>query len=298
MSTVNEAIAKHMTLGYISSHYGFELVPPFAGGVTVTSLCDNADEVKPGALYVPEGRVDSDQFETAKRNGAYAALIAPDAFGEDGRKDGFDIPVLLAGPSAVQIGQLANDIAGAPAKILAIFAVCGPDPDEVQADAVRVADFLHVLGNPVGLLSASGSLSLERQLDLSYPLGIFDVQRAMAICLEDSASAMVIAADERTLRHDALQSVNVDVLGCAEKMDGRRSRETVAAARKTYGFSSEGTLHLTTIGEDASWMVAQSSSAEGMDSKRRLALAISMAIDAGVRRGNIRSALRVSQEMH
>lgn len=74
-----------------------------------------------------------------------------------------------------------------------------------------------MLGNPVGVISAGNSQSLERFLDLNYPLSILDVQRTMAVCAEDGAAAVILALSEETLNDDALQSVNVDVLGCDDK---------------------------------------------------------------------------------
>lgn len=80
-----------------------------------------------------------------------------------------------------------------------------------------LADFLHMLGNPVGVISAGNSQSLERFLDLNYPLSILDVQRTMAVCAEDGAAAVILALSEETLNDDALQSVMVIVLGCDDK---------------------------------------------------------------------------------
>ena len=77
-----------------------------------------------------------------------------------------------------------------------------------------LADFLHMLGNPVGVISSGNSQSLERYLDLDYPLSILDVQRTMAVCAEDGAAAVILALSDETLKDDALQSVSVDVLGC------------------------------------------------------------------------------------
>ena len=71
-----------------------------------------------------------------------------------------------------------------------------------------------MLGNPVGVISSSDSQSLERFLNLEYPLSAIDVQRTMAVCAEDGAAAVILALDEETLREDALQSVSVDVLAC------------------------------------------------------------------------------------
>lgn len=54
-----------------------------------------------------------------------------------------------------------------------------------------------MLGNPVGVISAGNSQSLERFLDLNYPLSILDVQRTMAVCAEDGAAAVILALSEK-----------------------------------------------------------------------------------------------------
>ena len=90
-----------------------------------------------------------------------------------------------------------------------------------------------MLGNPVGVISAGNSQSLERFLDLNYPLSILDVQRTMAVCAEDGAAAVILALSEETLNDDALQSVNVDVLGCDDK--GLSEAEIVKAAQQRAG---------------------------------------------------------------
>jgi len=67
------------------------------------------------------------------------------------------------------MGQLLANAAGDPSGALAVFALVG---SQVQDQVDLLADFLHVLGNPVGILSAKGSYSLDRRLDLEYPLSM------------------------------------------------------------------------------------------------------------------------------
>ena len=47
MSVVTEAVGRRMTLGDICSRYGFELVPQFAGSVTITSISSDIDSIMP-----------------------------------------------------------------------------------------------------------------------------------------------------------------------------------------------------------------------------------------------------------
>lgn len=176
-----------------------------------------------------------------------------------------------------------------------MFAICGEDGDEVEANVIRLADFLHMLGNPVGVISASGSSSLERRLDLRHPIGVLDVQHTLAVCGEDGAAAAVVALNERTLRPDALQSVGVDVLGCVDE----EKPQSLAALRQAqrYGFAAPKQLKVTTRTEESDALASQSALGQRDASERRLSLAIAMTLAAGVRRGNIKSALRVSQEL-
>ncbi|KFF31277.1 hypothetical protein [Bifidobacterium bombi] len=293
MSMVNEAISKRLTLGAIAGRYGFELDPPYARSVSVTSLADDPNDVRPGALYVPKGPVSKPQLEQAQFAGAYAAMLPTHMRGGQ-----WDIPVLLADPSAAQIGRLASQMAGDPGTVLAVFVVCGEQPDESQAQVDRLAEFLHTLGNPVGRLSASGSLSLERPLSFSYPLGVFDVQRALSICLEDGVNAVVISADDQTLGADALQAVNVDVLGCARQLKDGQAAEVRESAQARYGFTAKEGLKLTTLSPNVSWLapfISNRNSVADPQADRRLAFAVSMAYAAGVKRSALHTALRMEQ---
>ncbi|KAE8128331.1 MULTISPECIES: UDP-N-acetylmuramyl peptide synthase [Bifidobacterium] len=292
MSAVSESVGRRMTLGYLVDHYGFDLEPSFAMDVTITSLADDVDSVGPGSLYIPSHSVDAEHLERVRARGAYAALV-PHAMREMASDAQF--PLLFAEPDARQIGKLASDIAGKPSGMLAMFAICGEDGDEVEANVVRLADFLHMLGNPVGVISASGSSSLERRLDLRHPVGILDVQHTLAVCGEDGAAAAVIALNERTLRPDALQSVGIDVLGSVD--DVRQQSISSLRAAQGYGFIADKQLTMTMRTEESDVLASQSALGQGDESERRLSLAIAMTLAAGVRRGNIKSALRVSREL-
>lgn len=220
MSAVSESMNRRMTLGHLASQYGFDLDPSFASEVTVTSLADDIDSIRPGALFVPGADVDVRQLVQAQQLGAYGAIV-PHAM--RGEIQDLQIPLIYAEPTAQQLGKLACDIAGAPSDVLAVFAIVGSDRESVEADVKDLADFLHMLGNPVGVISAANSQSLERFLDLHYPLSILDVQRTLAVCAEDGAAAVILALDERTLRKQALQSVSIDVLGVMMPESAKRN---------------------------------------------------------------------------
>lgn len=63
---------------------------------------------------------------------------------------------------------------------MAVFAVTGADEQAVDAGVSQLSEFLHMLGNPVAVITASGSTSMTRTMNLNYPLGILDMQRALS----------------------------------------------------------------------------------------------------------------------
>lgn len=210
MNAVDEFSRTRVTLGFAAQQYGFEVIPSFASGITITSLACDVRNVKPGCLFIPANRVDKRQLEAARDAGAYAAMVTPE-FRSEAMSVG--IPLLVSSNNPVTLGKLACDVNNDPSSFIATFAVAGDDDDEVYANVIRLADFLHMLGNPVGVISAAGSNSLQRDLDLEYPLGIVDIQHNLSVCVEDGAAAVVIALNSATLKKDALQSTNIDVLG-------------------------------------------------------------------------------------
>lgn len=210
MNVVDEYSRVRVTLGFAAKNYGFEVVPAFASEVTVTSIAHDVRQVHPGCLFVPLGHVDRRQLEAARDAGAYAAMVPPE-FRSEAMSVG--IPLLVSSNNPITLGKLACDVNCDPSSFIATFAVAGDSDDEIYANVIRLADFLHMLGNPVGIISAAGSSSLQRELDLEYPMGIIDIQHNLSVCVEDGAAAVVIALNSATLSKDALQSVNVDVLG-------------------------------------------------------------------------------------
>ena len=154
----------------------------------------------------------------AEQSGAYAALLPRTCRGRD-------IPVLAsrwcsAIAATDMLGDLASSLAGTPSNAMAVFAVAGDDDDIIHAGVKHLADFLHMLGNPVAVIDSTGSTSMTRSLNLSYPLGILDVQRTLAVCAEDGVAAVIIAMNNATLQREALESVNVDVLGSERVAQG------------------------------------------------------------------------------
>lgn len=314
MNVVDEYSRVRVTLGFAAKNYGFEVVPAFASEVTVTSIAHDVRQVHPGCLFVPLGHVDRRQLEAARDAGAYAALVPPEF-----RNEAVDlgIPLLVSSANPVALGKLACDINCDPSSCVATFAVAGDDDDEIHANVLRLADFLHMLGNPVGVISDAGSSSLQRELSLEYPLNIADVQHTLSVCAEDGAAAVVIALNSATLSKNALQSVNIDVLGAEKSQVDDDSKSTTNATnnatatattnattnisfyslRQRYGFSSRDHSYCVTRSTESDELAQLADEIGGENIKRHLSLAIAMVLAAGVRRGTIKSALRVSHEL-
>lgn len=382
MDALDEYSRIRVTLGFAAKRYGFEVVPAFASGVTITSLVDDVRNVRPGSLFVPSGHVDRRQLEAARDAGAYAALVPPEFYSEAAD---LGMPLLISAENPVALGKLASDINSDPSSCVATFAVAGYDDDEIHANVIHLADFLHMLGNPVGIISDAGSSSLQRELNLDYPLGIAEVQHTLSVCAEDGAAAVVIALTPATLRKNALQCVNIDVVGVekgedkvtedalqrdeydfdalsnssavsesknsagssanssaksnknsmntensdiraidaykiinAENDAARRKLSLSSGAsfntmnlssnasrpslsfyslRQRYGFESRDHEYCVTRSNDSDELAALADQISGKDIKRHVSLSIAMVLAAGVRRGTIKSALRVSHEL-
>lgn len=310
-----------ITLGFAAEHYGYEVVPAYASNVTITSLANTVHEVRPGSLFIANSRVDRRQLELARDAGAYAALV-PLAYRNQLASLGLPLLVDTKNPHA--LGKLARDINQDPSGSLAIFAIAGDDDDEIYANVLRLADFLHMLGNPVGIISAEGSSSLQRDLALTYPLTVGDVSHTLAICLEDGATAVVVALNSSTLKKDALQEVHVDVVGMydvlAVSQDSTHTSNTVSQElgaeairqhnKKTansltsfyqlqqyYGFLCPERPYCVGHTRESDELALLADRIAGRDMKKRMSLAIAMVLSAGVHRGTIKSALRVSHEL-
>ncbi|ATU19611.1 UDP-N-acetylmuramyl peptide synthase [Bifidobacterium choerinum] len=290
MSAINETTSQRLTLGMLQDRYGYELVPDFARDVTVTSLANDVDSVTPGALYMPGIRIDKGRIALAVRRGAYAVMLPTSM---RNAVDDPQVPVLFADPSPRQIGELAASIAGRPSESIAVFAIAGSDVDRVREDVDVLAQFLHMLGNPVGTVCEGDSQSLERFLDLSYPVDAFAMQRVFSVCVEDGAAAIILALNARTIAPGALESVGVDVLGYDDA--GGHVDEMIVHAGEQYGCTLDANTHLAQRDAETDAMAEQADFGDGH--ARALSLAIAMTLAAGVRKTNIRNALRVSKEL-
>ena len=276
MSAVSESIAQRVTLGMLVERYGFEVDPPFATNVTITSLSDAVQE--PDVLH-------------AAQAGAYAALLPRASKGQIANAD---IPLLYGDFDDRVLGDLASGLAGGPSNAMAVFAVTGADEQAVDAGVSQLSEFLHMLGNPVAVITASGSTSMTRTMNLNYPLGILDMQRALSVCAEDGVAAVIIAMDDRTLAEHALESVNVDVLG-TEDVNASASLNEL---KTRYAFVAEHDMSMTSSTPESDEMAADSPAMYDRVRLGHMSLAIAMVLAAGVRKNNIRSALHVANNLN
>ena len=295
MSAVNESIMQRMTLGQLAEHYGWDLVPSFATSVTITSLANDVESVAPGALVIMGDDADVDKLHHARARGAYAALVSPAV--RETLVEESDLPLLFANPTSQQRGQLASHMAGNPSSMLAVFAVCGSTARQNAAVVTQLTRFLHMLGNPVGMLSVAGSYSLERNLNLSYPLNMLDMQRSLAVCGEDGVAAVAVSLDDLTVASHGMQGVNVDVLGSMQPVPVNADQAFIERLQAEYGFKTENPIKVTVRTLESDALARQASGALSQEDEQRLSLAIAMVLAAGVHRTNIRSALRMAKEM-
>lgn len=66
---------------------------------------------------------------------------------------------------------MAQELTGA--KTLAMFACYGEEAGQVQRQVEQLSEFLHVLGNPVGVISAADTQSLEQYIGAALSVGGF-----------------------------------------------------------------------------------------------------------------------------
>jgi hypothetical protein len=212
---------RRMTIGTLERQFNAQASSD-ATAVTFTSVPTRVAEVSPGSLFIPAGKeVTLQAAQRAVLAGAYAVGLSTDAKSgipasdEDGahtveiNDHVLGIPVVFIPSLEQKVGSIASEVEGDPSQQTAIFVAYGP---QSHAIAHRLAQLLHMLGNPVGVLVDRGSQSVTRPLDLTYPLDGAHVQHALAIMAEDGASAVTIAADDATLDPYALDACAIDVV--------------------------------------------------------------------------------------
>ncbi len=353
MSALSEASDEHITLGDLRERYGLKGFQSHVDPVTITSVANTVEEVTPGALFLLD--YDSatvnygDAFSLinqASLHGAYAAVISMhdstqlrndqasggqasavqssvDQTSDDRILMQCDIPVFTADLSKEDIGHISADLAGQPSDSLAIFAVCGV---HAQKSVEVLGQLLHMLGNPVGIISFAGSRSVDQPIEISYPLNAIDVQKLLAGMLEDGATSVVLSIDDETFDESSLTSISIDVLGLVseklskgnnyeidERADTLTSylgnRAKIQRILKKYGTAVDNNTHYTEVTEESRQIVE--SDLENLESMGEsihgsaateydvdtVAICVAMVMQAGVKKNSIKSALRLSQEL-
>ena len=286
MSGIGDVAVTPVTIEYLKKNYSARIDDSFTGLVTLTSVSAQLSEVTPGCLYVPchaerasaEGLTAN--LEAAVERGAYA-IVLPEALPFRINTSDVGIPVLFAPAMDAHLGELAAYMAGEPSESIAVFVVFGHN---AQAASQKVATLLHILGNPVGLISRESSYSLNRAMTLHFPLSAAVVQRTLAVMLEDGVTALAIAADETTLDPHALAGTHIDVsAGLA-----------LGLTDLPFGAHYDPETHEVTTGM-YSRDLAQVQSTIPLTDEADVT-SVSMTLGAGITLDSIRQALSVAEE--
>ncbi|MCI1935085.1 MAG: hypothetical protein LKJ44_05070 [Bifidobacteriaceae bacterium] len=281
MSGLGDVPFRRVTVEYLKKNLAARVDEPYANLVTLTSIATDLEEVGPGALYVPpEEQQNVESLRSAESKGAYAVLLPENDETHTFSVKTLGIPVLFARNIEKSLGTVASYMEGDPSDSLAIFVVFG---DEAQQVAAKLATLLHILGNPVGLISQERSYSLNRGMNFKFPLNAAQVQRAQSVILEDGAAALVIAADDDTLASDALVGTRIDVCGSHD--------ETISPS---YGADFDQETHIVKPGMFDGELARLGTLMPMTD--RVSAMSISMALAAGITIESIQQAVEVSEE--
>ena len=179
-----------------------------------------------------------------------------------------------------------------PSDALAVFAITGRT-GIVESEVRNLADFLHMLGNPVGVISSSDSQSLERFLNLEYPLSAIDVQQCHGGVRRAGAAAPVITSRwmKRPCVRTRCNRSASDVLAC-----DKSSRLSVPVLRNSSQNSDARSANRPASRNEPrvkpAWRKRGSIRPDGQP------FAVYHRHGAGLKRGkaNIKSALRVSRD--
>lgn len=282
------ATAGRLPLAVLCDRYGLEASPSFAGGTTITSMTAMPARACPGCLFVCGADMDRARLATVSDAGAYA-LLAPASAREGIEALGPEIPVAYADDVTTAAAGIAADLNGQPSHQLAVFTLFGPAASRA---AKSLSGLLHVLGYPVGLVDADGSFSQERPLRMPCPLDAMELNRVLAVFVEDGVSAAVICAQEGTLAPAALAGVSIDVAALAGDDDA--SGADMSAWAHPLGAVLGPDCRVVAASADSDELAA--TMLEPGAARESLSLAIAMVMQVGIRKGSIRGALKVTKE--
>jgi UDP-N-acetylmuramyl tripeptide synthase len=284
MSGLGDIPFRRVTLDYLKKALSARLDEPFVGLVTLTSCATDLSSVSPGSLYVPgPGERNDADLHAAIDKGAYAVAL-PEGLDTQFSTKQLGIPVLFARSIDGKIGDVAAYMEANPSDSLAVFVAFG---DNAESVAAKLATLLHILGNPVGLISHDKSYSLNRGMNLDFPLDSVRLQHLQSVALEDGAAALVIAADSQTLGAHALVGTQIDVSAHSDEAQMHDSEQF-------FGARIDKTTHSVSPGMNAAELARVGSQIPLTDSAS--AMSFSMALAAGITVESIQQAVKVSEE--
>lgn len=307
----------HLTIDYLQRTFNAITTEPFTSSVTFTSVATSLKNVSPGSLFAPLDPQEHNEtvYRQAMFRGAYGILLENThhfATRSDQNQPQYPqhhigIPVILMRDVAKNIGLICSFLEQDPSLKVAMFICFGI---EVKDVAEKLASLLHMLGNPVGLISQSGqSYSVNRHLNLSFPLDSSALQETESIIAEDGAAALVIAANDKTLLPWALSGTQVDIccgyralLDTDQPVEKSHFQSSVISVQSHSLFGAVFDNETRIIGDHSPYDVLVGSDIFNYlidviplgDAATRIA--ISMVLAAGITPESIKKAVSVSQE--
>ena len=214
MSFLTGNISGHYTLEDLMHQFKVTSTFPYGRDITITSLTDDTAAASPGCLYLGHGDGDIPaEIRNAQAQGAYCILFPSSVSKVISQKElqsAATVPVLFGDLNQFDLGRLAYMLAGQPTDTLATFGVVG---SQATYASDSLAQLLHLLGNPIGVIDSRRSFSLERELTCTYPLNPIDTEMILSQMLEDGANTVVLTINDRTFKRGALSQVGLDVCG-------------------------------------------------------------------------------------
>ena len=214
MSFLTGNISGHYTLEDLMHQFKVTSTFPYGRDITITSLTDDTVAASPGGLYLGHGDGDIPaEIRNAQAQGAYCILFPSSVSKVISQKElqsAATVPVLFGDLNQFDLGRLAHMLAGRPTDTLATFGVVG---SQATYASDSLAQLLHLLGNPIGVIDSRRSFSLERELTCTYPLNPIDTEMILSQMLEDGVNTVVLTINDRTFKRGALSQVGLDVCG-------------------------------------------------------------------------------------
>ena len=214
MSFLTGNISGHYTLEDLMHQFKVTSTFPYGRDITITSLTDDTVAASPGGLYLGHGDGDIPaEIRNAQAQGAYCILFPSSVSKVISQKElqsAATVPVLFGDLNQFDLGRLAHMLAGRPTDTLATFGVVG---SQATYASDSLAQLLHLLGNPIGVIDSRRSFSLERELTCTYPLNPIDTEMIRSQMLEDGVNTVVLTINDRTFKRGALSQVGLDVCG-------------------------------------------------------------------------------------